>query len=775
MLDVDRLALLGVLGAAALGCGDNLKASGPDGGAGSMADAGVSAGCPAELDPEQLDQGAWDPRFTIAGFAGHDGLAPIVYDLDRDVDGSLVAAGTFQWLGDERVEPLLRLTEAGWEPARETWEIDPPAAGFAAVAIAGDGALALATYDDFFDGRQSEIWLDDGGGLRVIASFEGLVRSLEWYGGRLWAAGVFQMTAGDTVIPHLAVWDGTQWSAPPGGPADGFVYELALDGDRLLAGGSFSRIGGRPARMVASFDGAAWQDLGFDIDPAVAVYAVARGDDGVLYAGGSMGAIESGHGALARQVGGGWSLVGGGLAQSNLSGLVTDLLALDGSIYVSGCFNSAGGFASEEGAVPALSLARWEGERWHSLDDGTRPVRGPWFQPFVCGDEAPFALWDATHQVLTADGARVLVGGSFAGADGVLSQSILAGQGDEWIAQGTSQLGLGGWTDRVEVGGPDCALHAFGGFSHAGGERVSASVLRFEGDGWAVEAEPVPPDLYCPAFAVNREGEPLLGCAGPPPAGGGGGGALLRARGGAWERVAAADALGPINGMTFAPDGPLWLVGSGAGGAGGYAARLDGDELAVVGDGFDQPVYLIDASGADVLVTGDFTRAGDVPARRIARWDGQAWSALGAGLGAFATALGRDGDQVYVSTLESGSGEGMLLGRWDGEAWTELATPAAGLTPQDYFSFNAIRPAGGVLIAAGSVQLDGGGERGAVLWDGARFRGLAGGVRGISISGVAAGGSALWFAGLIAEAGSGDRLVPSVGVARLVLPAAGSR
>src|SRR4051812_410449 len=51
--------------------------------------------------------GAWDPRFTVAGFTGPDGHAPTVYDFARDIDGSIVAAGEFRSFGHTRVEPLL--------------------------------------------------------------------------------------------------------------------------------------------------------------------------------------------------------------------------------------------------------------------------------------------------------------------------------------------------------------------------------------------------------------------------------------------------------------------------------------------------------------------------------------------------------------------------------------------------------------------------------------------------------------------------------------------
>jgi len=90
---------------------------------------------------------------------------------------------------------------------------------------------------------------------------------------------------GTEVIQGLAVWDGSAWSAPPGGPVDGFAYELVDDADRLLVGGGFSQIGGIATSAVAAFDGTTWTALDF---PDVAVYALARGPDDELYAGGSM-------------------------------------------------------------------------------------------------------------------------------------------------------------------------------------------------------------------------------------------------------------------------------------------------------------------------------------------------------------------------------------------------------------------------------------------------------------------------------------------------------
>jgi hypothetical protein len=256
--------------------------------------------CRLELDASALT-GSWDPRFTIAGFTGHDGIAPTVYDFARDVDGSIVATGAFGYLGATHVEPLLRLRDGVWQPARTTWQLTPRGSGFSAIAIDAGGRLALATYDDFGP-RSGQIWLDDGTGLRVIGSFLGLVRRLHWFGGKLWVAGWMQIK---TLTQGLAVWDGTQWAAPPGGAPDGFAFELIDDGAELLVGGAFNRIGGVSASSVAAFDGKTWRPLSF---PGTAVYALARAPDGELYAGGAFGNLGEGAGGFARWTGTQWTL-----------------------------------------------------------------------------------------------------------------------------------------------------------------------------------------------------------------------------------------------------------------------------------------------------------------------------------------------------------------------------------------------------------------------------------------------------------------------------------
>ncbi|UQA56909.1 hypothetical protein [Polyangium aurulentum] len=740
--------------AAACGDGDDTGISGGGGGPGP-----VPARCGGAVSAADLEGGEWDRRFTIAGLTGHDGFAPAVHDFARDSDGSMIAAGRFQWHEGKPVPPLVRWRDGAWEPARTTWEIPAPLDGFSAIAIAESGALALATNDSFGE-RNGEIWVDEGSGLKSVGAFKGQVRSLAWFGGRLWVAGLFQID-GPSTIEGLATWDGTSWSAAPGGALQGSAFELLVDGEELLVGGAFTAVGGIPAANVASYDGAAWTPL--DFPDAQIIYALARTAGGALYAGGAYGDFMKAAG-VARWSGTQWETVGGGLAQHMTRGVVTDLVAHGETVEASGCFTSAGGISGEAGVVTSRGFARWNGSAWQSLDEGIGGVTAPWFQPTVCGDEGPTAIWDVPQQRLARDGQRLFAGGFFAGVDGVLSQSIAVHDGKGWVAQGKSGLGMGGSLDFIAAGGEACEVYGLGTFTHVEGAPVGARVVHFNGDGWDVLGDPLPSDAYCPALDVGAQGQVAVGCAIFPPDGEPQGRVLLR-QGDALVPVAV-EGLGPVSALAWTPDGVLWI---GGGGTNGYLARLDGEKLTLLEDGFDGPVQHLEIAAADdIVVAGTFTKVGAAPASRVARWNGEGWSPLGDGLPGQVLALERDATTVYASTYDEGNGA-YLLGAFDGKSWRELATPAAGLTPQTYFSFNAIVAIEGGLLVAGTAELDDGSGRGVLVYRDGALRALGGGVGAMGVGRVAVTGGAVWVGGTIAEAGSGELRVPSVGVARYEL------
>ena len=215
---------------------------------------------------------------------------------------------------------------------------------------------------------------------------------------------------------------------------------------------------------------------------------------------------------------------------------------------------------------------------------------------------------------------------------------------------------------------------------------------------------------------------------------------------------------------------PAWPGGCGGVGPGTGGAAGVGGSPPACGDGQRQDPEQCDGSDPGGYL-GSFTKVGDVAASRIARWNGTAWSALADGVPGQVLALERDGTNIYVSTYDEQQGDGAyLLGMFDGTRWRELATTAAGLTPNPDFSFNAIHAITGGLLLAGTAELDDGSGRGVLVYRDGRFQALGGGVNAISADRIAVNGEAVWIAGLITAAGPDASAVSSVGVARWKLP-----
>jgi hypothetical protein len=729
------------------------------GGAGG---AGGSVACGSDVTASALTGGSWDDLFTIPGFTGHDGVAPMVYDFATDTDGTLVATGRFTYFEGQRIEPLMRWKNGAWEPARSNWELTPTGDGFSAVAIAEDGELALATADSFGE-KDGEIWLDTGSGLEVVASYTGQVRSLAYYDGLLWVAGAFTLSDGAS-IENLAVWNGTTWASAPGGAVDGLVYELYTDTSGLYVGGAFANVGGVAAANVAKYDGTTW--TAFDFDGALGIFAITRTANGDLYAGGAYGPFEEASG-VAKWNGTTWQTLGGGVAQFQTRGVVADLVAHGDTVDVTGCFSTAGGLEGAPSTVTTHAVARWTGTAWQALDDSDKATLAPWFQPLVCGDEGPLAIWDAGYQRLAFDAdARLVAGGSFAGIDGTLSQAVVAHDGTNWVSQGTSGSGFGGNIDRIATGGSACDVYGVGTFSHVGGQPAQGRVVRFDGSAWQVLPDSLPSDAWCPGIAMNQAGEVAVACVTFPPAGDAIG-VVLKRDGDAMVPMDL-EGLGAPLALAYSPSGTLWIAG---GGVGGYLARVDTDGvLTIVEDGFDSGVNQLDVvSDTDIVVAGAFTKVGSANASRIAHFDGTTWTTLGDGLPGQVLALTRDGTTTYASSYDEGNGA-YLLGAWDGTSWKELATPAAGITPVSEFSFNRIRKVGSALVLGGSAWMDDDSGRGLLVYENGSFRALEGGVGAISVDDIAISDDSIWVAGVIGQAGPEATAVSSVGVARYSMP-----
>src|SRR5262245_6872612 len=97
-----------------------------------------------------------------------------------------------------------------------------------------------------------------------------------------------------------------------------------------------------------------------------------------------------------------------------------------------------------------------------------------------------------------------------------------------------------------------------------------------------------------------------------------------------------------------------------------------------------------DGSGPALYAAGDFAQAGGVAANGIARWDGQAWHSLGAGVSGVVYALtvfDPDGpgplrpELVAAGGFSAADGQPVAhIARWNGQVWSALG----GGTPDFY-------------------------------------------------------------------------------------------
>lgn len=145
--------------------------------------------------------------------------------------------------------------------------------------------------------------------------------------------------------------------------------------------------------------------------------------------------------------------------------------------------------------------------------------------------------------------------------------------------------------------------------------------------------------------------------------------------------------------MAVAANGDVYVGGSWSSFFDGEASidtqgvvRWDGTTWSALGDGlapapggpFPSTVLAmaIDAEG-NLYVGGTFASAGGVPARNVAKWDGEAWSALGDGLDTRVQSLAFGPDGTLYAGGVFAEGHIRRVARWNGTTWLPMA---AGLT-----------------------------------------------------------------------------------------------
>lgn len=260
------------------------------------------------------------------------------------------------------------------------------------------------------------------------------------------------------------------WSALGDG-VDGDVNAIAVCGDYVYVGGSFSHAGGVSANNIARWNTTTntWSAIGVGVNGSV--YAITIDQSGyagyqyVVYVGG--GFTQAG-GVSVQNIAGlynfegdeYWRALGAGV-NSTVFAFALDITNQYSYLYVGGDFTSAGGMAANHIAT---------------YDSGSD---GPWitdvdFSPGVDGDV----------RSIVVSGSNVYVGGEFANS-GTTALSCIASYNtgtQVWSALGSGISGTNKTVYAISLSGSN--IYAGGVFDHAGG--VSANnIAQWNGNSWS--------------------------------------------------------------------------------------------------------------------------------------------------------------------------------------------------------------------------------------------------------------------------------------------------
>jgi len=690
------------------------------------------ASAPARPAYGQPCEPYWHEGF---GSPGLNGAAHTLVAFDDGGGAALYAGGDFTTADGITVNRVARWDGDRWSPlgagigdgavfSLAVFDDGSGAALYAAGNFTAAGGVAVNSIAKW-DGRTwSPLGTGVDGAVRALAVFD------DGGGPALYAGGEFTAVGG-AAANYIAKWDGNEWS-PLGSGTDAPVRALLVfddgGGPALHAGGSFSTAGGLSANCIAKWDGNTWGPVGIGIWGTV--HAMAVFDDGggpALYVGGSLSTADGAVSNIARLGGAGWSPLGAGT-----NGTVRALAVFDDG---AGPALYAGGDITTAGGVAANRIAKWNGVAWSPLDEGINGAidalavfddgsgaalyAGGLFS--IAGDVAArrIARWNGggwsrvgrangtfggryPHvDVLTVfddgGGPALYAAGDFNIVGSAPARHIACWNGDTWSPLGS---GIDGGSQQSQYvialtafdDGSGPALYAGGVFDTAGGA-VADAIARWDGGAWSPLGNGLSGGVD--ALAVFDDGSgPALYAGGD-----------LR-----------------INTGRKVPENVV---------------RWDGASWSVVGGGVDGWVHALavfdDGSGAALYVAGDFSEAGGTTARKIAKWDGSRWSALSStvtGGNIYALTVFDDGSgpALYAggSFLMAGEVEAKKIARWDGKSWSPLG---AGMSGTGVFALTAFDDGTGpALYAGGAFQMAGGGPAKYVAkWDGSAWSPLDGG------------------------------------------------
>jgi hypothetical protein len=563
-----------------------------------------------------------------------------------------------------------------------------------------------------------------------------MVIALALNGDRVYAGGYFT-TPSIAETNFVEVWDGNRWTYIPGLEDTTAIDDFAFLGDDLYVAGQFGRAGTNRAVGLARWNGSVWSDVAGFVGPAVLTMV---SDGANLYVGGiftNAGGVHVTN--VARWNGSQWSSLAGGLGIYNGIGSKVDVLHIhQGVLYAGGTFTNSGG-------ATVRNLARWDGDNWIEVGGGA----------------------DAPVYALASQGSTLYAGGSFTSVGGLPANRIARWDGGNWFP-----LGSGMNNNVGALGVMGNLVYAGGSFTNAGGVRAVRFAV-WNGSSWAATGNSGMNDV------VNRikvSGTNVYV-----------GGFFTQAddivvnhvgvwNGTDWSGLGQAGRINGVGGIVtavraIASDGNDVYVGGLFTGVGkiraSRIARFDGTNWYPLGSGVrgtnnssfntGTTVNAIAVNGSNVYVGGIFTNAGGVAVNNIACWNGGSWSALGNGIPGTVSAIAVRGSDVFAGgtfTMSTPSGTAFNIARWDGSAWSPLPGLLAGTIGN--FFVNAIAVRANTLIVGGSffaANFDPGSQSTNVaMHDGTQWLPMAGGVNS-NVNAIVVVGAEVYAAGRFSSAG----------------------
>lgn len=618
--------------------------------------------------------------WSAVGSSGGNGVDAVVLGMAAANNGDVFVGGDFTKanLGADVVADSV----ARWSPLTESWS---PLAGVGGqgalgfvntIVVDGDSVLVGGVFGSVNLGTPISAgsiarWNPSEGWSRLGDGVNGAVYAIVVSESQVYVGGRFDRAGTNVSTQGLASWDlaGEFWWAPGNGlQSDGFVpevYALATAGDSLYVGGFFQSVDSVspvPIEFAARLDVATnqWSSWnGILGDGLFGTLRVIQATTDGFYVGGFFGTVtDDGNREL---VGNAirWDLptaTATSLATTDgqeVSGRVSAMAVLDGSVFVGGQFGRVG-------ELYCGSIARWDGQAWTGLGtDGGCGVAGTVSdievvngKLYVAGSfgqvnagPSPLAansiaLWDPVTGAWSALGTD---GGN--GADGhVFALEVYGGD-----------LYLGGYFFNVNVGA-ELSANYFARWSLSEQRWIATESTGDAGFDDAVrDLHAADGDLYVSGwFNEIIVGSNILEL-----------NRLARWDGQSFTKVGSEGGSGVsgfINAMTSA-EGYLYV--------GGLLSEVNfGNSLPVqgiarwdlsaetwsalaggLGAGLDRVSGLTVADG-ELYAVGSFLSAnsGQVPAARVASWNlaDESWRAVGSGI--------NDPDRFVVSTVHDGLG-----------------------------------------------------------------------------------------------------------------------